>query len=437
MGNQVTLTLAGDSAKLEKAFADTAASANAMQSQVTSTSSRMQTAFDKVNGSAVFLTEGISGLGDAVNTWTNLSRDAADRSDRLARAQNDVSQAAQDMEQAFADARQATLDLSQSQRDAAQAGIDIEQATLDAEVAARDYAKAVKEHGAGSVEARQAAIDLKQANEDLTQANEDAKQATEDGNQALLDNKQASVDAKDAQISLSEAQRNAVAPSELTVWTDRLSSLAPILFTVIGAVQLFTTTTWSLNLAWLASPITWIIIGIVALIAVIVLIATKTTWFQDAWKASWGWIKRTAVDVWDWLKALPEKIGNTFKAISNFITAPFRAAFNGISDIWNNTVGKLSWSVPNWVPIVGGNSISAPRLPKFHSGGTVPGAPGTEMMAILQAGERVSPAGSGGGVVLEVRSSGNRVDDLLVEILRSAVRIRGGNAQLVLGTSRG
>jgi hypothetical protein len=437
-GNQVTLTLAGDSAKLEKAFANTQASAAQMQQQVGGASSRMQSAFDRVNGSAVFLTEGISGLGDSIHTITNLQRDAADRADRLARAQNEVSQAANDMEQAFADARQATLDLAQSQRDAAQSGIDVEQALLDSDKAAKDYADAIKEHGANSIEARQAAIDMKQAQEDLAQAHEDAKQATEDGEQALLDNKQAAIDAKDATLNLSEAQRNAVEPSGITVWTDRLSALAPVVFTVIGAMQLFTAATWSSTVALLASPVTWITLLVIGLIAVIVLIATKTTWFQDAWKASWGWIKRTAVDVWDWLKTLPDKIGNSFKAIANFISWPFRTAFNLISDAWNKTIGSLHWNVPNWIPLIGGNSISAPRLPKFHTGGVVPGAPGTEQLAILQAGERVSPVGSSGGaMVLELRSSGSAVDDMLVEILSRAIRVRGGNAQLVLGVNRG
>lgn len=434
MGNQVTLTLAGDSAKLEKAFADTTSAATKMEISVTESGSKFNKAMDRVNSGAMTLTNSISGLGDSVSTLTNLSREGADRADQLARAQNDVSQAAQDMEQAIGDARQAVIDLGQSQRDSVQSAIDVEQATLDAEVAATDYAKAIKEHGKNSVEARQAAIDLKQATEDRAQAELDAKQATEDGNQALLDSKQATLDVLGAQVNLSEAQRNAVAPSQLSIWTERLTTLAPLLFTVIGGVQTFTGVTWALNFAWLASPITWIVIGIVALIAAIVLIATKTTWFQDAWRVSWTWIKKTAADVWDWLQGLPAKIGNAFAAIAGFITWPFRTAFNFISDAWNNTIGRLSWTIPSWIPGVGGNSISAPRLPKFHTGGVMPGAPGTEGLAILQAGERVStPGSSGGGIVLTLRATGGRLSDALVEILADAIDTRGGNVQVVLG----
>lgn len=42
-------------------------------------------------------------------------------------------------------------------------------------------------------------------------------------------------------------------------------------------------------------------------------------------------------------------------------------------------------------------------------------------------------AGAGNAVTLEINSSGSRMDDMLVELLRKAVRVRGGNVQVVLG----
>lgn len=73
---------------------------------------------------------------------------------------------------------------------------------------------------------------------------------------------------------------------------------------------------------------------------------------------------------------------------------------------------------------------------------TLVGEQGPELID-LAPGSMVHPAGTtrnmlsaGGGtqrVVLELRSSGSRVDDLLLEILRDAISVRGGDVQVVLG----
>jgi hypothetical protein len=206
---------------------------------------------------------------------------------------------------------------------------------------------------------------------------------------------------------------------------------------LIPAVKAMTAAKWLENAAWLASPITWIIIGIIALVAVIVLIATKTDWFSKAWSASWKWIKESASNVWEWLKKVPGWIGDAFRVVATAITAPFRIAFNFIADAWNNTVGRLSWSVPAWIPGIGGNSISVPHIPKFHSGGVVPGIPGSETLAVLQAGERVSTRGSGASTTIEIRSGGSMIDDALVELMSRAIRNSGGDVQLAVGGRNG
>lgn len=233
---------------------------------------------------------------------------------------------------------------------------------------------------------------------------------------------------------------NLIVPMAKTVGTTVAATAANVAhatssFAVSAATKVWAGVQWLLNAALLANPIVLIVAGIILLIGVIVLIATKTTWFQDIWKVVWTNVKRWALAFWDWLKDLPGQIGVVFGKMAGYITAPWRAAFNFIATAWNNTIGKLKWTVPSWVPIIGGNTISAPQLPRFHAGGVVPGAPGTEMMALLQAGERVIPNGSGGAVVLEVHSGGSRFDDLLVEILARAIRNAGG-IELALGGGR-
>jgi hypothetical protein len=66
---------------------------------------------------------------------------------------------------------------------------------------------------------------------------------------------------------------------------------------VTAATTMWTGAQWLLNTAFFTSPITWITLGILALVAGIVLIATKTTWFQTGFSAS-----MTAIGVaWDWI----------------------------------------------------------------------------------------------------------------------------------------
>jgi hypothetical protein len=228
---------------------------------------------------------------------------------------------------------------------------------------------------------------------------------------------------------------------------------------VSAATKAWTLVQAAFNVVMSLNPLTIIILAIIALIAVIVIIATKTDWFQRLWHAIWGKIGDPVKKVWGWIRdnwsklvailtgPISTAVGWISRAfgrvrdvvfgVRDAIVGAFRWAFNAVAGVWNSTVGRLSWTVPGWIPIIGGRTFSVPQIPRFHTGGVVPGPPGSEMLAILQAGERVVPAGGATSVVLEVHSGGSRLDDLLVEILAGAVGRRGGDVQLVLGGSRG
>lgn len=204
-----------------------------------------------------------------------------------------------------------------------------------------------------------------------------------------------------------------------------------------AATKVWAGVQWLMNSALLASPITWIVVGIVALVAVIVLIATKTDWFQRGWKVAWSGIKAAAQATWNFLKQIPGWIGTAFSKVANVITAPFRQAFNLVARAWNATIGQLSWSVPGWVPIIGGNSISVPHLPTFHSGGIVPGVVGTNTVAVLQAGESIgsvaAAAGQGNGGTVTLGSDGSELGELLVRIIGLAMRRQYSGDATALG----
>ncbi|MGW0550566.1 phage tail protein [Streptomyces altiplanensis] len=88
---------------------------------------------------------------------------------------------------------------------------------------------------------------------------------------------------------------------------------------VATATKIWAAATWLMNTALLANPITWIILAIVALIAIVVLIATKTTWFQQLWDKAWAQTKvivtaavKGILIAVAWLKSLPGKIATWF-----------------------------------------------------------------------------------------------------------------------------
>lgn len=120
-------------------------------------------------------------------------------------------------------------------------------------------------------------------------------------------------------------------------------------------------------------------------------------------------------------KGLQGRMSNAFSGLFDGVKNAFKSALNWVIDRWNN------FSIPGIdTPFGTIGGFNTPNLPRFHSGGVVPGAPGQEMLAILQAGERVVPAGggSGGMVVVEVyaagggTAAGRKLAELVLELLR-------------------
>jgi hypothetical protein len=418
-GNTVKLEFAGDADKLAKASKKAQGSLGDVE-QATKGLTEENTKATKESGNFTDkigkLGAGISGMSSALDDaggllsdFNQLQNAGYEKSQKQKRALLDVQQAQEDYNQAVRDSKQAVIDAGQAQ-------IDKKQADLDAATALKQYNADVKEHGKNSLEAKQDLIDI-------TQAQQDGKQATEDAAQATRDASQATIDAKGAQLDLNDAQREAH-PSDLSKWASDLETITPLMQGMIGIMGLVTAAQWAWDAAMDANPIGLIVIGIAALIAIIVLLVKHWDWVKKAGAAAWHGIKVGAEAAWNFIKKIPGWIGTAFKAIVSAITWPFRTAFNLVADAWNATVGQLHWTVPGWVPGIGGNSIGVPHLPHFHQGGTVPGAPGSEMLAVLQAGETVTPAGGGGsGDTVHVVVKIDR--DTLLDVIAKGNR-RGG-----------
>ena len=180
-----------------------------------------------------------------------------------------------------------------------------------------------------------------------------------------------------------------------------------------GATKAMTIAQRGLNLAMRANPIGIVITILAALGAALVVAYKKSEVFRRIVDGAFKVIKNSA------------------RAVGSAISSAFRAAFGAVRGVWNSTVGGFGFSIPSWVPGVGGKEF---RIPRMHQGGIVPGAPGSEVLRVLQAGERVTPAHAAGGAsVIELRSDGTRLGELLLAILRDAIRVKGGDVQIVLG----
>lgn len=98
------------------------------------------------------------------------------------------------------------------------------------------------------------------------------------------------------------------------------------------------------------------------------------------WQAIRDAVARGIDFVVDVVTGLAGRITGAMAGIADLITRPFKAAFNAIADLWNNTIGRLEWTVPEWIPGIGGNRVEVPDIPRFSTFGalTIVMPPGTD-----------------------------------------------------------
>jgi hypothetical protein len=116
----------------------------------------------------------------------------------------------------------------------------------------------------------------------------------------------------------------------------------------------------------------------------------------------------------------------TMGFVADVITAPFKTAFKAVAGLWNNTVGKLSFTVPSWVPGLGGKGFDVPDIPMLADGGIVTGP--TLALIGERGPEAVIPldrAGGMGGVNnITVNVNGGDPNQIL-RVLQQYVRQSG------------
>ena len=241
--------------------------------------------------------------------------------------------------------------------------------------------------------------------------------------------------------------------------------LAGVIGVVVVAVKIWTVVQWAMNIALLANPITWIVIGIIALIAIIVLVATKTRFFQTIWEAVWGFLKGVGawfagpfkdffVNAWHaivdgatranhWIiskltaivtfvTGLPGRIGAAAKNMWTGLVNAAKAAFNVLIRAWNSLDFGIHINIPSWVPGIGGKGINIsdiiPDIPMLAQGGIVTGP----TLAMLGEGghpERVQPLDGSENRPIEIHATFEiDLGSGLKQIIRKIVRVDGGGS---------
>lgn len=101
---------------------------------------------------------------------------------------------------------------------------------------------------------------------------------------------------------------------------------------------------------WLIAmgPVGWVIAAIAAVIGVIVLIATKTTWFQSIWAAVWGWLKSATsaavsgiLAAIGWLGRLPGMVWGWIKSMAAGAIVRFLSFVSWVRGLPGRVIGAL------------------------------------------------------------------------------------------------
>ena len=167
----------------------------------------------------------------------------------------------------------------------------------------------------------------------------------------------------------------------------------------------FTVIQGAFNAVMAMNPIGLAVIAIAALVAGLVIAYNRFEGFRNVVDSVFRFIGSAISGSLDVIKGY-------FNGVLGF----YKAMFNGIASLWNNTIGKLSFRFPSFVPGFGGKGFDVPNIPMLAEGGIVTGP--TLAMIGERGPEAVVPLdqyrGGGGDIYVTVQGGDpNAVVDAL------------------------
>jgi hypothetical protein len=214
---------------------------------------------------------------------------------------------------------------------------------------------------------------------------------------------------------------------------------------VIGAVT-SAFAVFGVTLTVSLGPVLAVVAAIAAVIAIGVLVVKNWDTIKAAASAVWAWVRDRFGDLVGFFTGLPGKIAGVARHMFDPVLAGARAIMNAVINIFERGLNLATTPFRTGAGIINFFSskvgVDIPdfmrkpiNLPSLHAGGTVPGVPGTDVLAMLQAGERVLPrgatnggagtSGGGGTTVVQLVLDGRTLTELVFDGLLEKQRRTG------------
>ena len=145
---------------------------------------------------------------------------------------------------------------------------------------------------------------------------------------------------------------------------------------IVTGTKLWTTAQAALNLVMKANPITLIIAGIVALVAIILYLWNTNEGFRNAVIAIWNAIKQAFITAWETIKTAWSACGEFFSGLWEGLKTGVQTVVQWITEKWNSLVATLQgiWNMISfaatfaWNYIVGAiSAVVQPFIGSFIS----------------------------------------------------------------------
>lgn len=455
--NQVTLTFAGDSSDLERAFDNVGVAAKSMDDDVsrsidrTTTTIReaggsfrdMQDRFDGIEQGAMGFRDTITGVQDGMSGLNILSGQASDEF-------NNYSAKVKDAESAL-DALKASGTASDAQIQAATdnlATMKTHLGELEAQTGSTVDGLLLMGQGVGDLASGAAnlivpllALNATTAKTAITWVTSHASMAASSVATAA-----SAIASWVATAAASIANAAVVAASWLLAFAPVIIVVAIVVGLVILIIKNWDTIKEVIQAGWnfvkdITSKVWDAIKSNIQMQINLIKSVVTGVWngIQAVTSAVWGAITgsiRTQINlVTGIFNSFKTTVTNVFSAIGNAITAPIRSALDGIRSAWNNTIGGKGISIPKILGF-GGATFT---IPKLADGGIVSSptlamiGEGNRSEAVVPLNSRGQIPGGGGHTVIELRDDGTPIAKMLVELLRKEIRNQGGGVVQVLG----